>query len=669
MKKTYIKKIMITIFTILGGVLFALTLFYTMYQFDNKYTHSGPRPQKGQLQINQQRLNQSPIIPLVDDWAFYPHQLLSPEELSLGIGERSYTYIGENNNFLSKDTSPFGASTYQILLVNSGAPQTLILELPEVFSAYRLYLNGELVLSQGTLSPEGYSPKIQNRILGFTLTDKADIVLQVENHLTYNSGLYYPPLLGTPEAITQMIAFKESLYTSLCLLSLFFGLLFILGWYASPVYKKGYFNLFGLLCISFGVSISYPIFLKFGMSTYAFLYAIEDFSSALVLLSILLIFSKLARVGQTKLYRFFILPLTLTFCVLSLIFPLFIIPYYPGFISFYREFTNIHAVLLGAYLIYASVIAIKTVTRKKSLLLFANVTFLVGFLLNLIYSNRFEPIYGLWIREYLGLIFILIFGILMIFENRRLIEENQRLTTNLEFEVDKRTHQLNQMLKDRKQLLSNVAHDLKAPLTAIQQYLENIELQKEHLDPELMEYIDIIKRKSSQAQNRIGSLNQFSKKDESAAPKINLCINDLLKEFYQIHLPDLNAQGIYFHLNVPFKKSEIIINKEQLFYALENLLYNAVSHTSMEGTISLNLAFKNQTAIISLSDNGSGINPKDLPFIFDRFFTTQQEGQGLGLSIVKSIVTENNGRISADSNGNAGATFRISFPIYLKPIP
>ena len=92
-------------------------------------------------------------------------------------------------------------------------------------------------------------------------------------------------------------------------------------------------------------------------------------------------------------------------------------------------------------------------------------------------------------------------------------------------------------------------------------------------------------------------------------------------------------------------------NQEQLFRALENLLYNAADFTPPDGKITLSLTTDNHYAYIAISDTGCGIPEKDLPNIFRRSYTTRSDkgGQGLGLAITRSIVLEHAGRIEVVS--------------------
>ncbi len=112
-------------------------------------------------------------------------------------------------------------------------------------------------------------------------------------------------------------------------------------------------------------------------------------------------------------------------------------------------------------------------------------------------------------------------------------------------------------------------------------------------------------------------------------------------------------------------------NREQLFRALENLLYNAADFTPPEGKITLSLTADESFAYIAVSDTGCGIPEEELPNIFRRSYTTRSDkgGQGLGLAITHTIVLEHAGRIEADSKEGEGSKFTICIPMVSSRTP
>ena len=112
---------------------------------------------------------------------------------------------------------------------------------------------------------------------------------------------------------------------------------------------------------------------------------------------------------------------------------------------------------------------------------------------------------------------------------------------------------------------------------------------------------------------------------------------------------------------------------ERLRQVLYNLLTNAIKYTAPGGKVEVTLECHDSEAIIVVRDNGVGISPEHLPYVFDRFYradkgrSQKEGGAGLGLSIVKSIVVAHGGRVEAESTPGEGAVFRVFLPMASSP--
>ena len=156
------------------------------------------------LTLTDEELGQTDLHFLIHGWAFYPGVLLTPEEWAAHGTEHYmiYTSIGERTRFDQPDgVTPHGCGTYVLTLELPEKPAQYGLELPEIYSAYRLYLNGNLELQVGEPDLEHYQPRTQNRMLTFTGSGLTTILLAVRDDSHFYSGLVYPPALGTPLAV------------------------------------------------------------------------------------------------------------------------------------------------------------------------------------------------------------------------------------------------------------------------------------------------------------------------------------------------------------------------------------------------------------------------------------------------------------------------------------
>ena len=182
-------------------LLAVLILFQFLYQKDNKYTNGPPYGSQGVFTFSARDLTGSRPLFLIDGWEFYPDQLLTPDTIGSAPDQSvSFIFIGQYSNFsfLSSGHSPFGRATYRLLLQYDGEPRLLTLEVPELFTDYQLWINGQPV-EQG-------SP-----FAAFYMDGTAEILLNTDNRSHYYSGLTYPPALGTPEAVHRMLFLRHVL--------------------------------------------------------------------------------------------------------------------------------------------------------------------------------------------------------------------------------------------------------------------------------------------------------------------------------------------------------------------------------------------------------------------------------------------------------------------------
>ena len=259
---------------------------------------------------------------------------------------------------------------------------------------------------------------------------------------------------------------------------------------------------------------------------------------------------------------------------------------------------------------------------------------------------------------------VVIFSALMVCRGREMAAENLRLTEHLQEEVDKKTQYLETLLSERKELLANLIHDLKNPLTAVRSYTELVRGGGVALDGETTGYLDALSERVVTMEDRFGLLQGFSRGERGVFQYESICLNDLLHRFYEDNRPDVELYGQSFELHLPKENLSVSGNTDRLCSALENLCYNALSFTPEDGIITLSLREEKGKAVISVADTGVGIAPEDLPYVFDRGFTTRPNGSGdgLGLFLVRTITLEHGGTVEVDSQKGKGSVFIMRIP-------
>lgn len=218
--------------------------------------------------------------------------------------------------------------------------------------------------------------------------------------------------------------------------------------------------------------------------------------------------------------------------------------------------------------------------------------------------------------------------------------------------------------KRSKELISNISHDLKTPITAIKGYVEGI-MDGVADSPEKMErYIKTIYNKANEMDLLINELTLYSKIDSNRIPYnfSTISVNDYFDDCAEDLSMELEARGIEFgYFNYVDSSVKIIADAEQLKRVINNIISNSEKYMDKaHGKINLRVKDVGDFVQIELEDNGKGIGAKELPYIFERFYRTDASrnsskgGSGIGLSIVKKIIEEHGGKIWATSKEGTG---------------
>lgn len=218
--------------------------------------------------------------------------------------------------------------------------------------------------------------------------------------------------------------------------------------------------------------------------------------------------------------------------------------------------------------------------------------------------------------------------------------------------------------KKQKELVSNISHDLKTPITAIKGYVEGIMDGVADTPEKMDKYIRTIYNKANDMDRLINELTVYSGIDSNRIPyhfhRINVSeyFGDCIEEV-GLDLESKNIELNYSNLVAP--DTVIIADPEQLKRVINNIIGNSVKYLHKEkGEIDIRILDEIDSIRVEIEDNGKGIAAKDLPKIFERFYrsdasrNSSQGGSGIGLSIVKKIVEDHGGYIWATSKEEEG---------------
>jgi two-component system sensor histidine kinase HydH len=229
------------------------------------------------------------------------------------------------------------------------------------------------------------------------------------------------------------------------------------------------------------------------------------------------------------------------------------------------------------------------------------------------------------------------------------------------------------------ELSAGVAHEIRNPLGVIKNSAEMLRdrIQEDSKRRELTGYIvEEVERLDKVITNFL----QFAR---PAEPDFELMgINDVLEHTTRFMEPETHFAGIAVEKDLASDLPQVLIDSQQLHQVFLNLFMNAFQAMNESGTLRVETRLalpdaagqgsgsnKDQdgTVTVSISDTGEGISPDIRPRIFDPFFSTKDEGIGLGLSMVHKIIENHNGRIRVESEQGSGTTFIISLPIVDAP--
>lgn len=589
-------------------------------------------------------------ISLDGEWVFY-WQRLWPDTIG---AEAHIVPFPKLWNYLEIDGEKLGGigyGTYKLTILLPEEHETLRLEMSEVYTAYRMYLNGEMVLENGHVSDkkEEFIPQWLNK--AFTIRqglDTAEIVLEIANFVHYKGGINEPIYLGKQKELSLQRRRTEAvdLFLTGCLLM---GGLFFLGLYLLGNRDKAI-----LLFSLYSIVYSYRIF---GIENYTLNNLIPDVSwYTLVYFEYLTLF---ISIGIFAFYTKLLYPLDVNtwvirvifgicmlFALITIIFP----PYY------FTQLINPFLVVTIACILYALYIynvAFKSKRLGSEYALLSTIALMMLFVLTIL------DYWALW-QTPLPLTF---WGYISFFFLQSLV-----LSQRVSFQLKEAKHQAELGLIAKSEFLSNMSHEIRTPLNSVIG-MSHV-LKRSNPRPDQKEQLDTL---LFSANNLLTIVNDILDYNKLEAGKLifNESEMDLEKTARNIVSGMQNFasdKGISLLLNVdPALKHQVLGDQTRFFQVLNNLVHNAIKFTEV-GSVQVNLKVLSQTEShitiqVEVVDTGIGILKANQEIIFNRFTqadssaTKRFGGTGLGLAISKKILELQGAELKLESEINKGSTF------------
>jgi len=256
--------------------------------------------------------------------------------------------------------------------------------------------------------------------------------------------------------------------------------------------------------------------------------------------------------------------------------------------------------------------------------------------------------------------------------DRRLVVNENTEMSNLVYKINEivikdknKLLEFNKSEKAYKKLVTSLSHDIRTPLSSLVGYLEVLEKDNLSYD-EQQKFLQIAKEKALYISAYIHSLFEWLKLEsgewvydfqtENICELTRLVLADWIMKFEE--------NKIDFHFDIPEKALYVVIDKNAFNRIINNLLANSIKHSHANKVIIQIIEVQNEIQI-SITDNGVGIEEKNLPFIFDRLYkcdtSRTENSNGLGLAIAKELMTALNGTIAVNSCYGKGTTFNLKF--------
>ncbi len=634
-------------------------------------------------------LNGNDKIDLRGEWNLVMGEFLSHEEILRNPQSIKAEVPGTWNNLIwnNKSIGPFGYGTYYTtIVINQNFSNSLAIEVSEVSLAYKLFVDDELI---GQLGIPGKNkteeiPKIDYEIFDFNPTNKdsVTIIFHVSNFSHESGGLWYAPTMGDESQLRQDYDFNKAVKL------LILGSIIISGIFQLYIFlrrrKEKFALYFFLICVSLALlTISrgdMPIMDFFPSTSWHTL-------KKIVYISIFLIVPTNALFLRELYPDYFPKKIVVGTAILSLLLILFTLIVSPRISYVVIPSYHIYNLIIGIYLfislcraaynnnfgarflltgyIFGFVMAIHDILRSQYLI--------EGFNFDMIHVGTL----------------IYIFQLIAVIAGRYItaVEGREQLSTHLrkvndelEATITRRTKKLKEQnqiiesqniklqeaIEEKNDLMSVVAHDLKAPFDSINSLSD---IMKPKLDESLLEFNQMIKKLTSNGKYLIEHLTQLGYYEQD---DFNIHLERFsLEEFFNqknVSFQKLASEkGVNLKSSLSLKNKDFTSDKSLIDRILDNILSNAIKFSPTNKDVHFELIEDNQLEI-RINDQGPGFTPEDKKKAFGKFQklsakpTGGESSTGLGLSIVKMLVEKLNGNIEIISEHCNGAEIIVIIP-------
>jgi len=235
--------------------------------------------------------------------------------------------------------------------------------------------------------------------------------------------------------------------------------------------------------------------------------------------------------------------------------------------------------------------------------------------------------------------------------------------------ITSQIRELRQMDDVRREMVANISHDLRTPLTTMRGYLETLQLKHANLSvEEQQQYLQTALSYSERLGRMVEELFELARLDscESVVFSESFSICELVQDVTQKFKLRAREKSIQLKADLNPEAPPVYGDIAMMQRVLENLLENGIRHTPAGGSIQIGVVVQSRSVVVQVTDTGCGISAEDVPQIFERFYQKDKnrsgESAGLGLAIVKRILELHGSSINVSSELKKGTTFSFRLP-------
>jgi signal transduction histidine kinase/CheY-like chemotaxis protein len=660
-----LKKNFIQLYAPYKYLFFILAYLFLSACSDTSQLKSFPVARQGVLDLTQWDLEKDGVVALNGEWGFHWDQLLRPSDFfPLGaVKQQHFVKVPGSWNSYQVNGEVLGGqgyATYHLRIIGNQPNKKLMFKSTWMGSSYNLFVNGELISSNGVVAKnrEKMTPQYMPLTASYyAASDSLEVVLQVANFYHAEGGAWYPIEIGLEQQITKTREGNLAINLFLC------GGIFIMGIYYLGLYsfrrKEKSSLLFSIFCL----------LMAFRSLLTGELYLISIFPGIdwdlLVQLDYLsfylgvLFFAAFIHVLFPLLYSTYFLNGYIAICILfSLTVIVFPVNIFTQYIPIFRIFT----VILAMYTSYILIVAVVQKIQGAKILLAGGGFLFLSIISDVIYQQGLLDYYFFFRSDFGYIVFIFSQSFLLMMRYTNAFNQTEQLLASVE--------RAETATQAKSQFLAKMSHEIRTPLNGILGVVQL--LGKTELSQLQKSYLKLVDNSSASLLNIINDILDLSKVE---AGKMTLeekpfNLETLIRGVISLYDAQAREKSVQLSFQYDAELAKIFVGDSiRLNQVLLNLINNAIKFTD-HGEVNIHITGIKLTSTrtqleIKVNDSGIGILPDVLETLFDPFkqadesTTRKYGGTGLGLAISKQIIDLMGGSISARSEPLVGSSFIV----------